>query len=169
MIKKILINFLIIGILIALNLSDLIRFLKVKDVLPDLILIFTVLNGFFYGPIFGMIFGFSCGMAYEISSKFPVIGLYALIYTVIGYSTSISKTVYIDNTFTSTIAIFLFMILKAFLFIILVFLFMNTDFLVNYFMNIYWIELIYTLLLSIPIFLIFKKFNFGERKTRIDG
>jgi len=165
LIKKILINILIICFLISSILFNFNKFIRINNVLPDFILIFTVLNGIFFGPIYGMIFGFACGLSFEIVSQFPIIGFYALIYTLIGYSTSITRILYVDNAFTATITILLLILLKSFLFLSLGFLFLNIDEISFYFKNIFIIQTIYTVIISIPVFLIYKRFNPKLRKS----
>ncbi len=161
MIKRILINFLIIAIVIAVITTKFFKF-----ILPDIFLILTIFNGFFYSPIFAMFFGFFSGLSLEIASSYPVIGLYPLIYTIIGYTTSISKILYIENPLTSSVAILIYILLKGFIFLTVGFFFLKTEEISNYFVNIFLIETIYTLLISIPIFLIFKKLSLKRKLTR---
>jgi rod shape-determining protein MreD len=165
LIKKILINFIIIAFLIALIYSKYIRFIEIFNVLPDIFLILTVFSGIFGGPLFAMIFGFASGLALDIST-YPLIGFYALIYTVIGYSTSLIKLFYIDNILSSSILILIFIILKSIVFLITGLIFMESDFVANYFARMFLIETLYTLIIAIPIFLIYKKIYSGSRKSK---
>ena len=164
MIKKIIINILIISLLITLLIFKYSDFIRIKGILPDFFLILTVFNGIFNGPIFAMIFGFSSGIAFDLVDKYPIIGFYALIYTIIAYSTSITKIIYIDNALTATISILLFILLKCFLFLSFRFFFLNIEDISHYFKNIFLIQTLYTLIISIPIFLIFKRFSSRPRK-----
>lgn len=165
MIKKILVNFVIISILVALIFSKYMRFLEIRNVIPDFIIIITIINGIFNGPMYGMLFGFAAGLALDISS-YPLLGFYALIYTIIGYLTSITKLFIIDNPLSSSILIFIFLLLKGFIYFVIGILFLNMQYITNYFKNIFLIELLYTLIISIPIFLIYKQFYGPSRKIR---
>ena len=167
MIKKIFINLLIIIIIVSLKYSGFISYLEIKGVFPDFFLILTVLNGFFVDPSFAMIFGFLSGLTKDIL-WYPLIGLYALIYAVIGYLTSISKIIYIENALTSSLVILIFIIIKCFLFLSLGFIFLELEQITQYFKNVFWIEIIYTMLISIPVFLIYKKIYSRSRKSRRD-
>ena len=166
MIKKIFINFLIIAILISLIFSKYIKFLEFKGVLPDFILVLTVLNGFYNGSMFGMLFGFFAGLSYDISTH-SLVGFYALLYSIIGYLTFLSKYIYIDNTFVSTILIFIYNLIKCFLFLFLGFIFLESDNLLNFFRNRFLVETAYTILISIPMFLTFKYIYSKSRKKRL--
>ena len=167
MIKKILINFIIIACFIALRYSKYIKFIEVNNVLPDIFLILIVFNGIFNGPLFAMIFGFASGLALDIST-YPLIGFYALIYSVLGYSTSLTKLFYIENPLSSSILILIFIILKSIIFLITGLMFMESDFVANYFTRMFLIETVYTLLIAIPIFLIYKKIYSSSRKSKLN-
>lgn len=168
MLKIIIINSFIILLLVTLMFSNYIKIIEVNGVFPDFILILTVLNGFFNNPIFAMIFGFFAGLAIDIS-YYPLLGFYALIYTIIGYSTSISKVVYIDNSLVSSIFIFIYFIIKSILFLIIGFFFLEPEYLMAFFKpGKFFIELIYTLVISMPFFLIYKNIYNKSRKSRIN-
>lgn len=162
--KVIILNLLLILFLVTLMFTN----YQQKIIFPDLILILTVFNGFFNGPLFAMIFGFFSGFAYDLS-YYPLLGFYALIYTVIGYSTSISKIIYINNSLIATVLIVIFFLLKSLLYLILGFFFLGTDYLVSYFKpSYYFVELFVTILISIPFFLIYRYFNSKSRKRSIN-
>lgn len=166
--KVIILNTLVILFLVALMFTNYIKIIEVNGVFPDFILILTIFNGFFNGPMFALIFGFFSGFAIDLS-YYPLLGFYALIYTIIGYSTSISKIIYINNTLISTIFIILFFLLKSILFLVLGFFFLGTDYIINYFKpSKYFIELLYTILISIPFFLIYRNFYSKSRKKSIN-
>lgn len=168
MLKKIIINTLIILSLVTLIFSNYIKIIEVNGVIPDFILILTVLNGFFIDPIFAMIFGFFSGLAIDIS-YYPLLGFYALIYTVIAYSTSISKVIYINNSLISTFLIFLYFIIKSLLFLILGFFFLEPEYIAAFFRpGKFFIELFYTLIVSIPFFLIYRNVYSKSRKNKIN-
>ena len=168
MLKKIIINALIILFLVTLIFSNYIRIIEVNGVIPDFILILTVLNGFFNDPIFAMIFGFFSGLAIDIS-YYPLLGFYALIYTIIGYSTSVSKVIYINNSMISSILILLYFLLKSLLYLVLGFFFLESEYIAAYFRpSKFFIELIYTITISIPLFLIYRNIYSKSRKNKIN-
>ena len=168
MLKKIIVNALIILFLVTLIFSNYIKIIEVNGVIPDFILILTILNGFFLSPIFAMIFGFFSGLAIDIS-YYPLLGFYALIYTIIGYTTSISRIIYINNSLISSILIFIFFILKSLLFLILGFFFLELEYIAAFFRpSKFFVELIYTLIISIPFFLIYRNIYSKSRKNKIN-
>jgi len=168
MLKILIINAFIILILVTLMFSNYIKVIEVNGVIPDFILILTVLNGFFNNPIYAMFFGFFSGLAIDIS-YYPLLGFYALIYTIIGYSTSISKVIYIDNSLVSSIFILIYFLIKSILFLIIGFFFLDTEYIIAFFKpGKFFIELFYTIIISMPFFLIYKNIYNKSRKSRIN-
>lgn len=165
MLKKIVINFFIISIVTALLFAKRIGFIEINKILPDLLLIFTVFNGFYYGSTYGMFFGFFSGLAFDVCT-YSLLGFWALIYCVIGYLTGVSKIIYIDNPLISSIVLLLFNILKYFIYILIGLMFINSDSVFNYVFHNFLIETLYTILISIPIFLIYKYFDKKLRNPR---
>ena len=74
-----------ISLIVAFALQSTI-FLKFNNnvVVPNLMIIFTATMGIMHGNKTGMIVGFCCGLLSDIFFG-PVIGMYALIYTYIGF------------------------------------------------------------------------------------
>ncbi|OHD07718.1 MAG: rod shape-determining protein MreD [Spirochaetes bacterium GWD1_27_9] len=165
MIKKVIINFLIIAAIIALSYTKLINFIGIYNVIPDILLILVVFNGLFFGSMFGMVFGFCAGLAYDFST-YPLIGFYALIYLIIGVSTSVpEKKIDIEHFFVTVVLLFIFFILKALLFLVIGSIFLKPQEIYYYFKDVFVIQLLYTIGLSFPIFLIYKKIASINRKT----
>ncbi|MCI5622476.1 MULTISPECIES: rod shape-determining protein MreD [Anaerostipes] len=60
-------------------------FLKLADVVPNILLILTVTMGFIRGKKEGIVIGFICGLLIDIFSG-DVLGQYALVYLLFGYA-----------------------------------------------------------------------------------
>lgn len=149
----------IIALLVSLMASNLMQYIGIYGIIPDLFLILVVFNGIYFGSMYAMIFGFSAGLALDISS-FHLFGFYALIYCIIGYLTSIpEKKIDFKNPITSGILVFIFLLIKAFLFLIIASVFLKPEQIVAYFTKNFFIELIYTVIVSIVIFFIYEKIN----------
>jgi rod shape-determining protein MreD len=164
LIKRAFINFIIVASIVALYVTNYKSFIEIRGVLPDLILIFTVLNGIFIDSTFGMFFGFFAGLSIDIAS-YHVLGFYSLIYTLIGYSTSITKIFNINNSVASGVFIFSLLLLKGIIFLIAGLLFLNKDFIIIYFRDRFLIEIIYTVIISFPVFLVYRKIFSKKRKV----
>lgn len=163
--KKFFFNFFLIGIIVAF--SRFFNFAAINGVLPDLILIFLLLNGIFYDSLYALTFGFFAGLAMDVFEFYPILGFYAFIYTMLGYVTGFTKIFSIDNAFVFSIFLIIFTILKAAIFILLAFFTLDYGYIINYFKNIFFLELAYTLLISIPIFLVFKKIATRDKKAKV--
>lgn len=165
MIKKIVVNFIVIAIVSSLIYSKLINFIEFRGVYPDLLLILTVFVGIFNGGYFGMIFGFFIGFALDLFN-FPLFGFYSLIYTIIGYSTSIFENkIDVENPLVSSIIILIELFLKALLFLFIGLMFLESGIVKHYFKSKFLIEIIYTILVSIPVFLIYNKI-YSSKKSK---
>jgi len=166
MIKRIIINGIVLVIISALYFTKVINIISIKNVLPDFLLILTIFNGIFISPIFGIVFGFSAGILYDVQTL-SIIGINSIIYSTAGYLTFIPmKRLEIDNSIISSIIVFVFIIVKLIIFLILSAIFKDNNEIALYFKNIFIIETIYTLIISIPIFYIYKKL-FRKTKNRI--
>ena len=156
MIKRVIVNAILLLIICTLQYTNLIRVISIKSAIPDLIFIFTILTGVFINPIYAMFLGFSGGLLLDIFGE-SLIGFNALIYSAIGYLTFIpKKRIDIDNTILLIIYSFVYLIFKAILFLIISSIFLNKTDILLYFKNIFVIEFFYTLVISIPIFHIYK-------------
>lgn len=165
-IKKILINFITIAGIIALYFFKYINIIEIHGALPDLFLILIIINGIFNGPMSAMVFGFAAGLALDIMPLYPLIGLYAMIYTIIGYSTNVTKIMNVNNIPAFMILVLVFVLLKCFLFLCLGFLFMDKGYVSNFIKNIFIFEVIYTLIVAVPLYQINKFFYNRTRKSK---
>ena len=153
MIKKIIINIFIIVIFSALLFS-----LAKLRYLPDIFLILTVLGGLFYGPYFGLVFGFFAGIGYDVSS-YGSLGFNSLIYMIIGYLTVIpEKKIDIKSVFVTSLFVFIFMVIKGILYLILGLVFLNGE-VFSYLRDIFIFQLLMTVVFNIPVFLIYRKIS----------
>jgi rod shape-determining protein MreD len=154
LIKKIVVNSIVIVIISALIFS-----LYKLRFLPDIFLILTVFGGIFYGPYYGLVFGFFSGLAFDVSS-FGLVGFNSLIYMIIGYLTVIPEKKFdIKNVFISCIIVFIFMLIKGVLFLITGLLFMKSTEVISYFRDVFFIQLLITVAFTIPIYFIYRKIN----------
>ena len=154
MIKKILLNVLVIVLVSALLFSV----FKLRY-LPDLFLILTVLGGLFFGPYYALVFGFFAGLAYDATS-YGFLGFNSLIYMIIGYLTIIpEKKIDIKSILVSCLFIFIFMIIKGILYLGLGMIFLKSGEVFSYFRDIYLFQLALTIVFNIPVFLIYRKIN----------
>jgi len=172
LIKRVIVNFLVIAVFIGVMYTNIANILQLNRVIPefflvmpDIFLILTVFNGIFYGSFYAMVFGFLSGLALDIST-YPLIGFYSLIYTTIGYSISIiEKKMDFENSVVSTLLIIGYFLFKILIFVIVGAIFLKTGEIKNYFANIFVMQFVYTILLSIPIFKIYRMNSLKVRKS----
>ena len=75
----------VISVLICFLLqTSVFNFLKLADVMPNILLILTVTMGFIRGKKVGIVIGFICGLLIDIFSG-SVLGQYAFVYLMFGY------------------------------------------------------------------------------------
>ena len=161
--KRIIVHIILIIAAISVICSKYTHVIAVKGILPDLLLILTVYTGLFHTAYFAMFFGFAAGLALDFM-MFPLypLGFNAFIYTLIGYLCFIpNKFFQIENSFISSIAIFIYFTLKSFVYFILcILLSVEIE-------NTFVIESIYTIVVSIPVFYLYYKifqFNLSLKK-----
>ncbi|MCG8568508.1 MAG: rod shape-determining protein MreD [Spirochaetes bacterium] len=151
--NRIIINAIIIIIIAVLSSSKyVVDFVAIKGGLPDLALIFTVYTGLFQSAYSGMIFGFIVGLALDIMLFYPLLGLNTFVYTMIGYLCFLPNKMFeVENTLLSSLVILIYFFIRTVLYFVLSIL-VGEDFTKPVL-----IELIYTILLSFPIFLFYIK------------
>lgn len=157
MIKRIIINALILLAIVTLQYTNLIQFIAFREVIPDILFIIVLLNGIFIDPMFAMIFGVAGGLLFDVMGG-GIVGFNGLIYATIGYLTFLpQKRIDIDNTILHILAFLFYFIIKVAVYLVIGSIFMENAELGDYLKNRLLIELAYTLLLSIPIFHIYHK------------
>lgn len=168
MIKKIIINLILILLISVLIHLKYINIIGIKNVIPDIFFLLIFLNGIFIDPIFAMIFGFFAGLSKDIFG-INLIGIYSLIYVIIGYLTFIpKKIVEFDNFFVSSITIIIFFLIKTLIYLIISSLFLELKEIAIYLKEIFIIELLYTTIASIPFFYIYNKIFKTKKKKYIE-
>lgn len=148
-------RFFYIPIIVIINFllqTTLFNFLRIGGVAPNTALIIIVTIALLKGKKTGAILGLSVGLLQDLMFN-DVIGVYTLIYFLIGYGVGlVDNKVYKENSFIALIftggATILFYLLFNFL---MYFLAVDVSFKAM-FKNIIFIELIYNLVLSIPIY-----------------
>ncbi len=73
--------------------------LRLADVVPDILMILTASLAYIFGKKTGSLTGFICGMLIDCTYG-SLIGLYALLYTVVGYIAGYAHRVYDENDYT---------------------------------------------------------------------
>ncbi len=168
MIKKIIINFILILIISVLIYSKYINIISIKNVIPDIFFLLVLFNGLFINPTFAMIFGFIAGLSKDIFG-INIIGFNSLIYVLIAYLTFIPKKIIdIDKVIVSSITVLIFFLIKTVLYLILGAIFLELKEIITYFKEIFIIELLYTIVFGIPIFFIYNKIFKAKKKNYLD-
>ena len=72
---------------------------RLADVVPDILMILTVSLSFIIGKNTGMIAGFSCGLLLDCTFG-SLVGLFALIYSAIGYMCGFAHRIYDKDDYT---------------------------------------------------------------------
>ena len=163
MIKRIIINILVVLSIVSISYSNSFSFIKY---MPDFLLIVTVMNSIFFGPVFGMFFGFFAGLIYDFCG-YPLIGFYSLIYCVVGYFISITDNkLDITPIFFSMIAIIILFLLKTALYTLLGFIFYKRYEISYYFKNTFLWQFLLTFIFAFPIYLIYNTNNNNNKKKK---
>ncbi len=167
MIKNIILDFLAIVAVVVLYTTKYVS-LPIYEVKPDIALILTVFIGVFGGRYNSLFFGFACGLAIDFVDTASPLGFNALIYTIIGYLSILpNKLFQIESSLLGALIILFFFFIKSVLFLIFGYMFLDINYLIKYFNSKFGIELIYTLVVSIIIFLIFHKiYKFFESSKK---
>lgn len=157
MIKKIFVDILMISAIVGLLFTKFID-ISIMNARPDLILILVLFIGMFDAGFHPIIFGFLAGLTVDFISGASLLGFNALLYTILGYVTIIPYKIFkTDSPFSALIVLLLFFIVKIIVFMILAYIFVNVDYIARYLHTILLGELVYSLVVSIPIFYILEK------------
>lgn len=136
--------------------TTLFQYLKIANVLPNLILVVTAISGFMYGRRLGMFSGILCGLLVDLLYG-SVIGINVLIYTVIGYANgSANKLYYKEDYIIPVLSIAASDLVYGILFYICHFLLRGRLNLLFYLRSIMIPEMIYTVIIGSIIFLFVK-------------
>jgi rod shape-determining protein MreD len=166
MVKSLIINSLIIAAVVMVQ-STILHFVSFYGVIPDLLMIFLLFISLKGGSIRGEVVGFIGGLLIDILSLSPL-GFHSLIYAVIGFSAGLTnKNVSTESLLTQVLFILLGLGAKYLLssFIIILFSIETTSFALmgkNFF-----IELLFTIVLTPIIFSIANKIYAVSHKKRV--
>lgn len=149
--KQIISTLLIIIICFVLQ-TTFFQALALADVVPNLMLIVTVAYGYMGGEKEGIYVGLCCGLLIDLFFG-GVIGLYALIFMVIGYLNGVlNKIYYTDDLIIPLILIAISDIFYNFYYYITEFLLRGRVNLMFYFRRIILPEVVYTVLISVVLY-----------------
>jgi rod shape-determining protein MreD len=125
------------------------QWIALANVVPNLLLILTVSNGFLRGRKSGLTVGFFCGLLIDLCFG-NIIGLYAFIYMVIGYANGFANIVFDrDDQIIPMILVGVSDLSYFFLYYVFNFLLRGRLNIFFYFTRIGLPEIVYTLLISI--------------------
>ncbi|MBP5707362.1 MAG: rod shape-determining protein MreD, partial [Spirochaetales bacterium] len=111
MIKKIIVNAIVLLAIVTLQYTNIIQFIAFREVIPDILFILVLMNGIFIDPMFAMIFGTAGGLLFDAIGG-GIVGFNGLIYATIGYLTFLpQKRVDIDNTILHILAFIVYFIM----------------------------------------------------------
>ncbi len=102
--KRLIVYTLEIIILLVIQ-SATFHYFKLADIMPNLLLILVVSTAHMRGRMTGMIMGFVTGILVDLMFASYIIGLYALLYLVIGYLAGFSNKVYSNDDYTLPIVL----------------------------------------------------------------
>lgn len=135
------------------------QWIALANVVPNLLLILTVSNGFLRGRKSGLTVGFFCGLLVDLCFG-QLIGLYAFIYMVIGYANGFANIVFDrDDHIMPLILVGISDLFYFFLYYIFNFLLRGKLNIFFYFTKIGLPEMVYTLLTSIFLLKLFFVIN----------
>lgn len=149
--KRFIFYFLEILILFTIQ-SSMFQFAELAGVIPNLMIILVVSTAYMEGRTSGLLIGFFSGLLSDIMFG-SVIGLYALIYMVIGYLVGYANKIYSNDDFTLPIIFTgLATFLYRFIYYVFEFLLRGKLNFLYYFRRFIVPEIIYTLVISVFIY-----------------
>ncbi|MDF2486256.1 MAG: putative rane protein [Herbinix sp.] len=97
--KRLIVSILEIIILFVLQ-SATFHYFKLANIMPNLLLILVVSTAYMRGRRAGMLIGFFCGILVDLMFGSYIIGLYALLYLLIGYLMGYTNRIYSNDDYT---------------------------------------------------------------------
>lgn len=97
--KRLIVYILEIIILFVLQ-SATFHYFQLANIMPNLLLILVVSTAYMRGRHSGMLIGFFCGILVDLMFGSYIIGLYALLYLLIGYLMGYTNRVYSNDDYT---------------------------------------------------------------------
>lgn len=140
-------------------------------IIPNMLLILIVSIAFCNGPVYGAVFGFMCGLLYDVLFG-NILGFYSLLYVINGYLVGLCGKVFYDYNFQLKFPILLISIstLAHNLITYIFFFFIKGDLnFKTYLSNLIIPEIIYSIILGCVLFRFFflleQKLSLDERKA----
>lgn len=157
---KRLIIYIIEIILCFLIQSAMYHYISLANIMPNLLLILVVSTGHMRGRTPGMMIGLFCGLLVDLMYGSYVVGLYALLYLVIGYLAGMTNRFYSKDDFTLPIGIIAFCnFLYGFFYYIFEFLLRGRLDILYYLRRIILPEIIYTVAVSVFLYKLLHMIN----------
>ncbi|MDE6851249.1 MAG: rod shape-determining protein MreD [Lachnospiraceae bacterium] len=139
--------------------TTLFQYLKIANVLPNMVLVVTAVSGLMYGRKMGIFIGAVCGLLLDLLYG-SVVGLSVLIYVLIGYGNGSANKIYIkDDYLIPLMSLVMSDLVYSLLYYGCNFLLRGRFHFLSYFMDIMMPEMIYTLLIGSVIYLLIKKID----------
>jgi rod shape-determining protein MreD len=98
-VKRVIVYFLEIVLLFVIQ-SSAFHFFRLADIMPNLLLILVISTAYMRGKFSGMMVGFFSGLLVDIMYGSYVIGLYALLYLLLGYLFGFTRKIYSNDDYT---------------------------------------------------------------------
>ncbi len=168
--KRLIVYILEIIILFVIQSSSY-HYFKMADIMPNLLLILVVSTAYMRGRFSGMVLGFFSGLLVDLMFGSYIIGLYALLYLLLGYLMGFTNKVYSEDDYTLPI-IFIGIsdLIYNFFYYIFEFLLRGRLNFLFYLRRIIIPEIIYTIAVSILLYKLLHMINHRlERKTDEEG
>ncbi len=162
MIKRILIDILLVLSILMLTYTRYVD-LSIMNTIPDFLLIFVVIIGLFdENDLHSILLGFIGGLCIDFMAGTTPLGFNAFLYTLIGYIAVFpSKLFNVNSVFVNIFSVTIFAVVKVMFFALLGYFFLSKDEVIGYFGKPVHIEVLYTMIVSIPIFFILRSiYNF---------
>ena len=145
--------------------STVFRFINIKGISPDLVLIFLFFSAHFRGPMEGQLCGFMAGVIEDCLGLAPL-GFNTLIKTIIGFVSGQTRgKAYYDPILLPLLGILIASLFKQFMTFLLSWIFLKTA---GHFFGVsYWLELGLTIVATPILFNIFRLLGFFKETSRI--
>lgn len=147
------------------------HYFKLADIMPNLLLILVVSTAYMRGRLSGMVMGFFSGLLVDLMFGSYIIGLYALLYLLLGYLMGFANRIYSEDDYTLPI-IFIGIsdLIYSFFYYIFEFLLRGRLHFLFYLRRIIIPEIIYTIAVSILLYKLLHMINHSlEHKTDEEG
>lgn len=140
--------------------STLYGFISLADIMPNILLILVVSSAYMRGRMTGLLLGLFSGLLLDLSSGDYIVGLYALMYMLIGYFIGFTHKYYSNDDYTLPIIIIAVSdLIYGFFFYIFEFLLRGRLNILFYLRRLILPEIIYTVAVSIILYKLLHTIN----------